>query len=28
MAETEWKNTKKQVFENYINKEIIKNMKF
>jgi hypothetical protein len=28
MAETEWKNTKKQVFESYINKEIIKNMKF
>ena len=28
MAETEWKNTKKQVFENYINKELIKNMKF
>jgi len=28
MAETEWKNTKKQVFENYVNKEIIKKMKF
>lgn len=28
MAETEWKNTKKQVFESYVNKEIIKNMKF
>ena len=28
MAETEWKNTKKQVFESYINKEIIKNMRF
>ena len=28
MAEAEWKNTKKQVFENYVNKELIKNMKF
>jgi hypothetical protein len=28
MAETEWKSTKKQVFESYVNKEIIKNMKF
>ena len=28
MAETEWKTTKKQVFSDYLNKEIIKNMKF
>jgi len=28
LAETEWKNTKKQVFESYVNREIIKNMKF
>jgi len=28
LAETEWKNTKKQVFESYVNREIIKSMKF